>query len=159
SHVPRETWPGKMTPLIATTVDETRRHLAAARSAGKRIGLVPTMGALHEGHASLLRAARRTTDFVLATIFVDQPQFAPHDDYQRSPRPFESDVAICAREGVALVFHPAPGVLYRPGSQTYVEVERLQKPLCGISRPTHFRGVATVVLKLFHIVQPDRAFF
>jgi pantoate--beta-alanine ligase len=146
-------------PLITTTVEETRRQLRALRTSGKSIGLVPTMGALHEGHASLLRQARRSNDVVVASIFVNPTQFAPNEDLSRYPRPFEKDVAVCAAEGVDLIFHPEPGELYPPNFQTYVEVEKLQRPLCGKSRPTHFRGVATVVLKLFQIIQPDRAYF
>lgn len=144
---------------ITTTIAETRQAVAAARSAGKSIGLVPTMGALHAGHASLLRAARAETGFVAASIFVNPTQFGPSEDFHRYPRPFEKDVAMCAAEGVDLIFHPEPGTLYPPEFHTYVEVQGLQDVLCGGSRPGHFRGVATVVLKLFNIVQPDAAYF
>lgn len=148
-----------MPPEITTTIEATRRVIAAARRQGKTIGLVPTMGALHEGHASLFRLARKRSDFVVASIFVNPAQFAPHEDFHRYPRPFEDDVAISERAGVDLVFHPEPPEIYPPGFQTYLQVEKLQRPLCGITRPTHFRGVATVVLKLLNIVQPDLAYF
>jgi pantoate--beta-alanine ligase len=148
-----------MPPIITTTIDDTRRAVATARTAGKRIGLVPTMGALHEGHASLIRAARAENDFVAVSIFVNPSQFGPKEDLSRYPRPFEHDVQICADEGVDLIFHPNPAIMYAPSFQSWVEVLDLQKGLCGASRPGHFRGVATVVLKLFNIVQPHRAYF
>jgi pantoate--beta-alanine ligase len=147
------------TPAIATTIEETRKAIAAARAKGLSIGLVPTMGALHAGHASLLKAARRETGFVVASIFVNPTQFGPHEDLSRYPRPFAKDVEVCAAEGVDLIFHPEPATLYPPGFRTFVEVHEFQNVLCGVTRPTHFRGVATVVLKLFNIVQPDIAYF
>ncbi|MFO0965992.1 MAG: pantoate--beta-alanine ligase [Gemmataceae bacterium] len=146
-------------PVVATTIEETRHGVAAARQAGKRIGLVPTMGALHAGHASLLKAARAETGFVVASIFVNPTQFGPHEDLSRYPRPFEADVALCEREGVDLIFHPAPPILYPAEFKTFVEVSDLQDRWEGASRPGHFRGVATIVLKLFNIVQPDVAYF
>ncbi len=148
-----------MSPSITRTVEETRSVIAAARAQGKRIGLVPTMGALHAGHVSLIRAARAETDFVAVSIFVNPTQFGPKEDLSRYPRPFEKDVKICTDEKVDLIFHPPPEVVYSPTFETYVEVHELQKVLCGASRPGHFRGVATVVLKLFNIVAPDSAFF
>jgi pantoate--beta-alanine ligase len=148
-----------MTPPVAATVEETRRAVAEARRRGLSVGLVPTMGALHEGHASLIRAARRDTGFVVVSIFVNPTQFGPKEDLSRYPRPLEHDLALCAREGVDLVFHPAPETVYPPDFRTYVEVTGLQDVLEGASRPGHFRGVATVVLKLFNIVQPDFAYF
>ncbi|MBI3824016.1 MAG: pantoate--beta-alanine ligase [Planctomycetes bacterium] len=146
-------------PLITRTVDETRRAVAIARTQGKRIGLVPTMGALHAGHVSLIRAARAETGFVAVSIFVNPTQFGPNEDLARYPRPFEKDVEICTAENVDLVFHPTPEIMYSPSFKTFVEVGDLQNVLCGASRPGHFRGVATVVLKLFNIVQPDVAYF
>jgi len=148
-----------VSPSITRTVEETRSVIAAARAQGKRIGLVPTMGALHAGHVSLIRAARAETDFVAVSIFVNPTQFGPKEDLSRYPRPFEKDVKICTDEKVDLIFHPPPEVVYSPTFETYVEVHELQKVLCGASRPGHFRGVATVVLKLFNIVAPDSAFF
>jgi pantoate--beta-alanine ligase len=146
-------------PRIVTTIDATRAAVAAARKAGATIGLVPTMGALHNGHLSLIRAARRENGFVVVSIFVNPTQFGPKEDLSRYPRPFTEDVARCAEEKVDLILHPEPATMYPPGFQTYVEVTELQKGLCGAARPGHFRGVATVVLKLFNIVQPDIAYF
>jgi pantoate--beta-alanine ligase len=148
-----------MTPRITTTVDTVRQAVGHARTAGQTIGLVPTMGALHAGHASLLRSARAASDFVVASIFVNPTQFGPKEDFSRYPRPFEKDVEVCAAEGVHLVFAPEPATVYPPEFRSFVEVTGLQDVLCGASRPGHFRGVATVVLKLFNIVQPDVAFF
>ena len=148
-----------MTPPVAATIDDVRRAVAEARSRERRIGLVPTMGALHEGHASLIRAARVETGFVVVSVFVNPTQFGPHEDFHRYPRPFEQDLEVCRREGVDLVFAPTPETVYPAGYRTYVEVEGLQNTLCGASRPGHFRGVCTVVLKLFNIVRPDIAYF
>jgi pantoate--beta-alanine ligase len=148
-----------MQPRIVTTIAETRQAAAQARRAGQRIGLVPTMGALHAGHASLIRAARSETDFVVVTIFVNPAQFAPQEDLSRYPRPFEKDVELCRREHVDLIFHPDKDVIYPPGFKTWVEVHDLQDRWEGAARPGHFRGVATVVLKLFNIVRPDVAYF
>jgi pantoate--beta-alanine ligase len=143
-------------PTVTTTIDETRRLLAAVRG---KIGLVPTMGALHEGHATLFRQARESSDFVVASIFVNPTQFAPNEDFHRYPRPFENDVALCEAAGVDLIFNPEIATVYPPGFQTFVEVRHLQHPLCGHTRPTHFRGVATVVLKLLQIVRPHLVYF
>jgi len=144
---------------ITTTIDAARAAVAAAHARGVSIGLVPTMGALHAGHASLLQAARRETGFVVASIFVNPTQFGPNEDLTRYPRPLDQDVQVCRAEGVDLIFHPEPATIYPPDFHTYVEVHDFQNVLCGVTRPTHFRGVATVVLKLFHIVQPDVAYF
>ena len=146
-------------PTVATHIDETRRLVAAARRRGLTIGLVPTMGALHEGHASLLRAARQECGYVVASIFVNPIQFGPNEDFNRYPRPFEKDLACCSAEGVDLVFTPEAATIYPADFHTFVEVRELQDTLCGASRPGHFRGVATVVLKLFNIVAPDIAYF
>jgi pantoate--beta-alanine ligase len=148
-----------MKPLVTSTVAATRTAVAEARGPGLAVGLVPTMGALHEGHASLIRAARRETGFVVVSIFVNPTQFGPHEDLNRYPRPLAKDLRLCATEGVSLVFTPDVQTLYPPGYRTYVEVHGLQDVLCGAARPNHFRGVATVVLKLLHIVQPDIAYF
>lgn len=144
---------------ITATIAETRTAVAAALSRDLSVGLVPTMGALHPGHASLLRAARKETGFVVASIFVNPTQFGPHEDLARYPRPFDRDVEVCRAEGVDLVFHPQPETIYPPDFRTYVEVHQFQNVLCGVSRPTHFRGVATIVLKLFNIVLPDVVYF
>ncbi len=144
---------------ITEDIPATQTACGAARAGGKTIGFVPTMGALHAGHASLIRAARRETGFVAVSLFVNPTQFGPKEDLSRYPRPYADDVACCEAEGVDLLFHPAPAVMYPPGFRTHVEVEGWQDVLCGGSRPGHFRGVATVVLKLFNIVQPDVAYF
>ncbi len=142
-----------------TTESELRAAVGEARRAGQRVGFVPTMGALHEGHASLIRTARRETDFVVVSIFVNPTQFGPNEDYQRYPRTPQADAEICQREGVDLLFAPTVEEMYPPGFCTWVEVTGLQDVLCGRFRPGHFRGVATVVLKLFNLVQPDIAYF
>jgi pantoate--beta-alanine ligase len=141
------------------TVEAIRQVVAEARAQGKTIGLVPTMGALHAGHLSLCETAQAVSDFVIVSIFVNPTQFGPSEDFHRYPRPFEADQRLCADVGVDAIFHPEPAVIYPPGFHTYVEVEELQDVLCGSSRPGHFRGVCTVVLKLFNIVGPDHAFF
>jgi len=146
-------------PLITTAIEDTRRAVAQARQHGLVIGLVPTMGALHTGHISLIRAARAETGFVVVSIFVNPTQFGPNEDFHRYPRPFEQDVQVCAAEGVDLIFHPEPAALYPAGFHTFVEVSDLQDVLCGTSRPGHFRGVTTVVCKLFNIIEPDYAYF
>jgi pantoate--beta-alanine ligase len=146
-------------PTVAETIPQVRAAVAEARANRRSVGLVPTMGALHAGHASLIRAARQETGFVVVSVFVNPTQFGPQEDFSRYPRTWEADLAICAREGVDLVFTPEPGTMYPPDFGTYVEVQKLQDVLCGANRPGHFRGVATVVLKLFNIVQPDVAYF
>ena len=141
------------------TILGTHAVVRAARRAGKRIGLVPTMGALHEGHLSLVRAAKAQTDLVVVSIFVNPLQFGPQEDLAKYPRMFERDCELLEREGVDLVFAPSTAEMYPPGAITLVEVKDLTDRLDGVSRPGHFRGVTTVVAKLFHIVEPDVAFF
>jgi pantoate--beta-alanine ligase len=136
-----------------------RAASGAARRAGKRLGFVPTMGALHEGHLSLVRAARSSCDALAASIFVNPTQFAPNEDLAKYPRSFERDRELLEREGVELLFAPSVEEMYPAGAVTWVTVEGLSDKLDGRSRPGHFRGVATVVAKLFHIVDPDAAFF
>jgi pantoate--beta-alanine ligase len=143
---------------VLSTVREMREACRAAREEGS-LGLVPTMGALHAGHISLVRAARAQCDVVAASIFVNPTQFGPNEDFAKYPRTFEQDCALLEAEGVALVFAPRPEEMYPPGGITFVEVEGIGDRLDGASRPGHFRGVATVVAKLFHIVAPDKAFF
>lgn len=147
------------TPRVVETAAELRAALAEATRQRQTVGLVPTMGALHDGHLSLIRAARARNDVVVASIFVNPTQFAPHEDFARYPRPFADDVRLCGEAGVDLVFAPARKTLYPEGYRTYVEVTGLQDVLEGAARPGHFRGVATVVLKLFNLVRPDRAYF
>jgi pantoate--beta-alanine ligase len=144
---------------IVGTIPEMRALCRSAKSGGKRLGLVPTMGALHEGHLSLVRAARANTDAIAASIFVNPTQFGPTEDFSRYPRALDKDCAILEREGVEFVFAPAVEEMYPAGAVTWVTVEGLSDRLCGKSRPGHFRGVATVVAKLFHIIEPDAAFF
>jgi pantoate--beta-alanine ligase len=143
----------------ANTIEAVRGLVATARSTGRRVGLVPTMGALHAGHVSLIRAARADTGCVVVSIFVNPTQFGPHEDFTRYPRPLENDLDICRAEGVDVAFVPDVSEMYPTDAVTFVEVTKLQDGLCGASRPGHFRGVATVVLKLFNIVQPDIAYF
>jgi pantoate--beta-alanine ligase len=146
-------------PPIVSSVSEIREHLDRARRDGKRIGLVPTMGALHAGHVSLIERARVESDFVAVSIFVNPLQFGPSEDYRRYPRPLEKDAALCAESGVDVIFAPETDDMYASPQVTFVEVTRITDQLCGAFRPGHFRGVATVVLKLFNIVQPEFAFF
>jgi pantoate--beta-alanine ligase len=144
---------------ICRTIDEMRAVSRAARREGKRLGFVPTMGALHEGHLSLVRAAKAKSDVVAVSIFVNPLQFGPNEDFAKYPRTFERDASLLEKEGVDILFAPAPEEMYPAGAVTYVAVEGLSEKLCGRSRPGHFRGVTTVVAKLFHIAEPDLAFF
>jgi len=144
---------------IANTTAEIRRIISEARADGKLIGFVPTMGAFHAGHLALMRRARHESDFVVASIFVNPTQFGPSEDLAKYPRDLESDVRKAEAEGVDAVFAPSVDEIYPEGFGACVEVERLSEVLEGASRPGHFRGVATVVAKLFNIVSPDRAYF
>jgi pantoate--beta-alanine ligase len=144
---------------ICTTIDAMRAASRSQRSAGKRLGLVPTMGALHEGHLSLVRAARAKCDVAAASLFVNPLQFGPKEDLEKYPRNLERDCTLFEKEGVDFLFAPDVEEMYPAGAVTYVTVEGLSDKLCGRSRPGHFRGVTTVVSKLFHIVEPDLAFF
>lgn len=129
------------------------------RRSGKRIGFVPTMGALHEGHLSLVREARAQADAVVVSIFVNPTQFGPNEDFAKYPRTFERDREMLQSEHTDYIFSPSPAEMYPPGAETWVTVDQIGERLDGRSRPGHFRGVTTVVSKLFHIVQPDLAFF
>lgn len=140
-------------------IAEMRRLVKHAHAAGQTVGLVPTMGALHEGHLSLIRRARAENDVVVVSIFVNPTQFGPHEDFARYPRPWERDVRLAEEAGADVVFHPSAEEMYPEGYSTWVEVEGLTEGLCGASRPGHFRGVATVVTKLLHICQPERVYF
>jgi len=141
---------------LSHTIAEMR---AARQGLAAPVGFVPTMGYLHEGHLALVRRARGECASVVVSIFVNPTQFGPGEDYARYPRDLPRDLALLAAEGVDLVFHPEPAEMYPPGHETYVEVGSIATRLEGASRPGHFRGVATVVTKLFNIVQPDRAYF
>jgi pantoate--beta-alanine ligase len=144
---------------VLSTVHEMRAACRAVRKSGQSLALVPTMGALHAGHITLVRAARAQCDVVAASIFVNPTQFGPNEDFSKYPRTFEKDCALLEAEGVAMVFAPQPEEMYPKGASTFVEVEGVGDRLDGRSRPGHFRGVATVVAKLFHVVGPDKAFF
>src|SRR5579863_2355564 len=144
---------------ILRTVHELREWTRADRCETNTIGIVPTMGALHAGHASLIRAAGETCGLVVVSIFVNPTQFGPNEDYARYPRTFEADCALANAEGAGLIFAPAVEELYPAGGATFVEVEGLSSRLDGRSRPGHFRGVATVVTKLFIASEADLAFF
>lgn len=135
------------------------RRWRAALPSGKRLGFVPTMGALHDGHISLMHQAKQTADVVIASIFVNPLQFGPHEDLSRYPRPIEADIAKLQAIGVDALFLPSVEDMYPPGASTYVEETLVSGPLCGAMRPGHFRGVTTVVLKLFNLVQPHMAVF
>ena len=144
---------------VIRTVADIRQWSREARKGGNVIGLVPTMGALHAGHASLIRAAAASCGRVAVSIFVNPTQFGPNEDYARYPRTFEADCALAQAEGADALFAPAVEELYPAGATTFVEVEGLSNRLDGASRPGHFRGVATVVAKLLIAAEPDRAFF
>ena len=145
---------------LVHTVAELREEVAAAKAKGLTIGLVPTMGALHEGHASLIKAANMENDFVVVSVFVNPTQFGPNEDLDAYPRTLEADCKLAESMGANVVFAPAPKEMYPSEDATWVEVTgEITKVLCGRTRPIHFRGVQTVVLKLFHIVTPDRAYF
>ncbi|SFT85055.1 pantoate--beta-alanine ligase [Selenomonas sp. GACV-9] len=145
---------------ILRTVKEIQAYAKAMKAAGKTIGLVPTMGALHEGHLTLMRAAREKCDIVIASVFVNPTQFGPNEDYAAYPRRFEADCEKLATVPVDAVFHPEPAEMYPDGYCTYVNVEGdITKKLCGAQRPGHFRGVATVVTKLMNLSRADEAFF
>ncbi len=144
---------------LHTTINSLRAESRAARVAGKRIGFVPTMGALHDGHLSLIRAAKSRCDLVVASIFVNPTQFGPNEDLAKYPRTFERDCQLLEKENADLLFAPTVEEMYPQDAVTWVTVEGLSEKLDGRSRPGHFRGVTTVVAKLFHIVEPDIAFF
>ncbi|HEU5232336.1 MAG TPA: pantoate--beta-alanine ligase [Terriglobales bacterium] len=144
---------------LVTTVNEARAAVQSAKADGKRVALVPTMGALHAGHISLVRATKARCDFVTASIFVNPTQFGPKEDYSKYPRSLDADRKNLEAEGVDLVFAPAVEEMYPQGATTFVNVDEISERLDGRSRPGHFRGVATVVAKLFHILEPDVAFF
>lgn len=146
--------------IIAETTDKAREQVSLWRSKGFSVGLVPTMGALHEGHASLVQKAADECDRVVVSVFVNPTQFGKGEDLESYPRDFERDCKILREEGCSMVFHPQPEEMYPNGFATYVNLESdMVKQLCGKSRSTHFRGVCTIVTKLFNIVAPDRAYF
>ena len=146
--------------MIVETIQEVREYLARQRTDNKTVGLVPTMGFLHEGHLSLIRRARNENDVVVVSDFVNPTQFGPNEDFETYPRNIERDTELALSAGADVVFYPSVKEMYPHGSSTFVEVEgNITKVLCGASRPSHFRGVTTVVNMLFTIVQPEKAYF
>lgn len=141
------------------SINEMQSTAIAMRSSGHLIALVPTMGCLHEGHGDLIDIAREKADKVIVSIFVNPAQFGPNEDFDKYPRALDADLELCRSKGVDFVFHPSAEALYPEDFSTYVEEQRLSAGLCGISRPNHFRGVATICLKLFNITRPDIAVF
>ncbi|MDR1489413.1 MAG: pantoate--beta-alanine ligase [Desulfovibrio sp.] len=148
-----------MKPQVMSDPESVRDTVRGWKKQGLSIGLVPTMGFLHEGHASLIRRAREDNERVAVSIFVNPKQFSPSEDLDNYPRDMEHDLEVCRSEGADLVFKPEPGQMYPNGFQTIVAVDKLASGLCGASRPGHFTGVCTVVCKLFNIIHPDRAYF
>ena len=145
--------------ILARTVNEVKAQVREWKSQGLSVGLVPTMGYLHEGHQSLIKRAVTENDRVVVSVFVNPIQFAPNEDLETYPRDLEADCALCESTGAAMVFHPEPEEMYGDDFTTFVDMTGVTKELCGKSRPTHFRGVCTVVNKLFNIAMPDRAYF
>ncbi len=156
--VPRVMADNKTTALVRS-IAEMRSTGESLRSSGKTIGFVPTMGYLHQGHLGLIETAREKADKVVVSLFVNPIQFGPNEDFHRYPQDFDHDLAACEKAGVDYLFCPPESEMYPRGYSTYVDEERLSRHLCGISRPNHFRGVLTVVAKLFNIVRPDFAVF
>jgi pantoate--beta-alanine ligase len=144
---------------VVTTKREIRARVAAARAAGRSVGLVPTMGALHIGHRALLDRSVAENGFTVCSVFVNPTQFGPNEDFERYPRQLEQDRLLCEAAGVDVVFAPSPQEMYAADHTTWVVEERLTEGLCGARRPGHFRGVTTVCMKLFHVVAADRAYF
>ncbi len=144
---------------IVETIQEVRTEVKQWRQQGLSVGFVPTMGYLHEGHRSLIDRAVAENDRVVVSVFVNPMQFGPAEDLAAYPRDLEHDAAICKKAGASLIFHPQPEEMYHSDFSSYVDMDTLTGGLCGKTRPTHFRGVCTVVAKLFHIVAPDRAYF
>jgi pantoate--beta-alanine ligase len=148
-----------MKTTVVRSVDEMRSMAESLSSAGHKVGFVPTMGYFHRGHLSLIESAREKADKVVVSLFVNPMQFGPNEDFHRYPQDFESDLAACEKAGVDILFCPPESEMYPPGYSTYIDEERYSRHLCGVSRPHHFRGVLTVVAKLFNIVRPDFAVF
>lgn len=144
---------------ITGSIKELRSVVGNWKKEGDSVGLVPTMGYLHEGHGSLIERARKENDRVVVSIFVNPIQFGPNEDLASYPRDLDKDSKFCENLGADIIFHPEPEEMYHKGFSTYVDMDVLTKELCGLTRPTHFRGVCTVLSKLFHIVEPDRAYF
>ncbi len=144
---------------IIETIEEMKIFVKQVKAKGLSIGLVPTMGSLHEGHLTLMRQAKKQSDIVVVSIFVNPTQFGPNEDYAKYPRDLTRDSVQAATAGVDVIFHPQTLEMYPKGYSSFIEIDGITEKLCGLSRPGHFRGVATVVTKLFNIIQPDIAFF
>ncbi len=144
---------------IIRTIAKTKRLIKKVKASGKTIGFVPTMGYLHEGHLSLVRIARRKSQFVVVSIFVNPTQFGPHEDLSKYPKDMKRDAVLLRKEKVDIIFYPSVHEIYPPDYKTYVYVKELNRLMCGASRPHHFQGVTTAVLNLFNIVKPDIAVF
>ena len=145
--------------IVESSLTETRRIVRAARQQGRSVGCVPTMGALHKGHVSLIENARKDFDFIVATIFINPTQFGPNEDFTRYPRTLDADLELCREAGADLIFTPPVSAMYAESAQTIVRVTRMAQVLEGAHRPGHFDGVSTVVTKLFNVTEPDRAYF
>ncbi|MDR0852064.1 MAG: pantoate--beta-alanine ligase [Clostridiales Family XIII bacterium] len=144
---------------VVETIGGLREQLAVQRKSGKSIGLVPTMGALHAGHRSLIEKSAAENDITVVSIFVNPIQFGPNEDLDKYPKSFDADVSLCTEAGAGIIFHPTPSEMYPDGFSLYVDSDAMTDVMCGRSRPGHFRGVMTVVSKLFHIAAPDKAYF
>jgi len=145
--------------IIIRDIKKMSQFSAQKKQSGKKIGLVPTMGALHDGHLSLIRKACQENDVTVVSIFVNPAQFGPKEDLKKYPRDLKKDAFLCSKEKVDAIFFPSAGQMYRKGFKTYINVEGISNKLCGRSRPGHFKGVATVVAKLLNIIRPDSAYF
>ncbi len=145
--------------IVESSLTETRLIVRAARQQGRSVGCVPTMGALHKGHVSLIENARKDCDFIVATIFINPTQFGPNEDFTRYPRTLDADLELCRAAGADLIFTPPVSAMYAESAQTIVRVTRMAQVLEGAHRPGHFDGVSTVVTKLFNVTEPDRAYF
>ena len=148
-----------MSIVIVKTVDEVRKYVKEWRKNGETVGLVPTMGFLHQGHQSLIKKSVENNDRTVVSVFVNPIQFGPNEDLEAYPRDLERDSALCEETGADIIFNPEPSEMYKDGFVSFVDMNGLTNHLCGLSRPVHFRGVCTVVTKLFNIVCPDRAYF
>jgi pantoate--beta-alanine ligase len=144
---------------VIERISDLKAVIRSQRSSGKTIGFVPTMGYLHEGHMSLVKASREDNDFTIMSIFVNPAQFGPNEDFEKYPRDMERDTRMAEEAGVDIIFAPSKDEMYPDGYKTYIEVEDITEVLCGKTRPGHFKGVTTVVAKLFNIVEPDKAYF
>lgn len=145
--------------LIFSTIEEIKKYINKEKALGKTVGLVPTMGYLHKGHQSLIKQAKNENDIVVVSIFVNPTQFGIGEDFEKYPRDITNDQLLAENTGADLIFAPSINEMYPKGYQTYVEVNQLTQTLCGKSRPTHFKGVTTIVNKLFNIINPDKAYF